>query len=445
MKKVLFIVYHYPPAAGAATQRVLKFLKYLPKFGWEGSVLTVDEVDYPDLDNSLVDKIPAGTKVYRTKFWTPFGIYRRLTGRKPKEKIPVAFIKDDHKSFAERISVFLRLNFFLPDAKVGWIPYAVKEGVRLIRDEKIDAIISSGPPHTCHLIARNIKRKTKIKWVADFRDPWTDIDYYSGMKRTKIAEWCDLRMEKSVLREADCVVSASDGYLNILKSKGVKNSFEVITNGFDPDDFVDIPKIETNKLVITYTGNMSITRNPEMLWQVLDELVTENSDFKQKFEFWFAGVMDDEIRAAIQSRPFFKNFKDFGYVSHSKAIELVFNSHLLIMIVNKVKTSNEILPGKIFEYIATGNQIMVIGPEEGEACKLIRQVGQGEAFDYVKKDEMKAYIIERFKDSKEGNLPATMNLKHQAGIEQYYSEKCHKFTREKITEKLASILNFIVK
>ncbi|MBU2445681.1 MAG: glycosyl transferase family 1, partial [Bacteroidetes bacterium] len=215
MKKVLIIAYHFPPAAGAATQRILKFLKYLPKFGWEGSVLTVENVDYPDLDHSLIDKIPEGTKVYRTKFWTPFGIYRRLTGRKPKEKIPVAFIKDDHKSLAERISVFLRLNLFLPDAKVGWIPYAVKKGVRLIRDEKIDAIISSGPPHTCHLIARNIKRKTKVKWIADFRDPWTDIDYYSGMKRTKLAEWCDSRMEKSVLKEADCVVSASGGYLKI--------------------------------------------------------------------------------------------------------------------------------------------------------------------------------------------------------------------------------------
>jgi hypothetical protein len=404
----------------------------LPKFGWEGSVLTVDEVDYPDLDQSLADKIPAGTKVYRTKFWTPFGIYRKLTRRKPKEKIPVAFIKDGHKSIAERISVFLRLNLFLPDAKVGWIPYAVKKGVKLIRDHKIDAIISSGPPHTCHLIARNIKRKTRAKWIADFRDPWTDIDYYSGMKRIKLAEWCDSRMETSVLREADCIISASEGYLNILKSKCVENQYEVITNGFDPDDFVDVQKIQTEKFVITYTGNMPVTRNPEMLWQALDELITESSQFKEKFEFWFAGVMDGEIRFAIQSRPFLKNFKDFGYVSHTKAIELVFNSHVLIMIVNKVKTSAEILPGKIFEYIAAGNQIMVIGPEEGEAGKLIKQVRQGKAFDYTKKDEMKNYITERFKDWKDGK------------IEKYYSEQSNKFTREKIAEKLMMILKSFV-
>jgi hypothetical protein len=432
LKKVLFIVYHFPPAAGAATQRILKFLKYLPKFGWEGSVLTVDEVDYPDLDQSLADKIPAETKIYRTKFWTPFGIYRKLTRRKPKEKIPVAFIKDGHKSIAERISVFLRLNLFLPDAKVGWIPYAVKEGVKLIRDHKIDAIISSGPPHTCHLIARNIKRKTRAKWIADFRDPWTDIDYYSGMKRIKLAEWCDSRMEKSVLKEADSIISASEGYLNILKSKCVENQYEVITNGFDPDDFIDVQKIQTEKFVITYTGNMPVTRNPEMLWQALDELIAENCQFKEKFEFWFAGVMDDEIRFAIQSRPFFNNFKDFGYVSHSKAIELVFNSHVLIMIVNKVKTSAEILPGKIFEYIAAGNQIMVIGPEEGEAVKLIKQVRQGEALDYTKKDEMKNYITERYKDWKDGK------------IEKYYSEESNKFTREKITEKLSQILDLVV-
>jgi len=428
LKKVLFIVYHFPPAAGAATQRILKFLKYLPKFGWEGSVLTVDEVDYPDLDYSLIEKIPAGTKVYRTKFWTPFGIYRKLTGRQPKEKIPIAFIKHDHKSLAEKISVFLRLNLFLPDAKVGWIPYAVKEGLKLIREQKIDAIISSGPPHTCHIIARNIKRKIEVKWIADFRDPWTDIDYYSGMKRTKLAEWCDSRMEKSVLKEADSIISASDGYLNILKSKGVINHYEVITNGFDPDDFIDIPKIQTDKFIITYTGNMPITRNPEMLWQALDDLIEQNSDFNQKFEFRFAGVMDEEIRSEIKGRKFFSNFKDYGYVSHSKAIELVFNSHLLIMIVNKVETSNEILPGKIFEYIATGNQIMVIGPEEGEASKLIKQVGQGEAFNYHKKDEMKNYLINKFEAFKDGKL------------EKLFSDSCSQYTREKLTEKLSKVL-----
>ncbi len=201
MKKILFIVYNFPPAAGAATQRVLKFLKYLNKFGYKTFVLTVDKVDYPDLDFTLIEKIPTETKVIKTKFWTPFGIYRKITGRKSDEKIPVAFIKDNHKSLAERISVFLRLNVFLPDAKIGWLPYAVKTGKETIIKEKIDVVISSGPPHTTHLIAKSLKRKTGVKWIADFRDPWTDIDYYSGIKRTKLAEWIDSKLERSVLKK----------------------------------------------------------------------------------------------------------------------------------------------------------------------------------------------------------------------------------------------------
>ncbi len=428
MKRILFVVYNFPPAAGAATQRVLKFLKYLNLFGYKTYVLTVDNVDYPDLDFTLMEKIPSETKVIRTKYWTPFGIYRKITGRKSNEKIPVAFIKDNHKSLAERISVFLRLNIFLPDAKIGWLPYAVKAGKKLINDEKIDVVISSGPPHTTHLIAKSLKRKTKIKWIADFRDPWTDIDYYSGMKRTKLAEWIDSKLERSVLKNADFVIAASEGYLNIIKSKGVKNIYEVITNGFDPEDFKNIELKQLNKFTITYTGNMPSTRNPENLWNAIEELVNENQTFAQNFEFHFAGVMDDEIRLKIKHMKFYSHFVDHGYLSYDKVLDLTFNSHLLIMIVNRVATSKEILPGKMFEYIASGNFIMVIGPENGVSAKLVKYVNQGEAIDYDNKNRMKQLIFELF--------------------EKWRHKKLHKldspmkseFTREMITRKLEQII-----
>lgn len=430
-KKVLFIVYNFPPAAGAATQRVLKFLKYLNKYDFQTFVLTVDKVDYPDLDFTLIEKIPPETKVIKTRYWTPFRIYRKITGRKSDEKIPVAFIKDNHKSIAERISVFLRLNVFLPDAKIGWLPFAVREGTRLIKEEGIDIIISSGPPHTTHLIAKSLKRKTRIKWIADFRDPWTDIDYYSGVKRTKIAEWIDSKLERSVLNNADFVVAASEGYLDIIKSKGIKNNYEVLTNGFDPDDFQNIEQKSTSKFIITYTGNMPSTRNPEKLWIALEELVEENLEFANNFEFHFAGVMDDEIRQKIKSMKFFKNFIDHGYLNHKNVLELTFNSHLLIMIVNRVATSNEILPGKIFEYIASGNFILVIGPESGVSARLINYVKQGTAVDYEEKDKMKSLIIELFNKWKQNDLKKIDS-----------SEK-YEFTRERITQKLIQIINSI--
>lgn len=430
-KKVLFIVYNFPPAAGAATQRVLKFLKYLNKYDFQTFVLTVDKVDYPDLDFTLIEKIPPETKVIKTRYWTPFRIYRKITGRKSDEKIPVAFIKDNHKSIAERISVFLRLNVFLPDAKIGWLPFAVREGTRLIKEEGIDIIISSGPPHTTHLIAKSLKRKTRIKWIADFRDPWTDIDYYSGVKRTKIAEWIDSKLERSVLNNADFVVAASEGYLDIIKSKGIKNNYEVLTNGFDPDDFQNIEQKSTSKFIITYTGNMPSTRNPEKLWIALEELVEENLEFANNFEFHFAGVMDDEIRQKIKSMKFFKNFIDHGYLNHKNVLELTFNSHLLIMIVNRVATSNEILPGKIFEYIASGNFILVIGPESGVSARLINYVKQGTAIDYEEKDKMKSLIIELF------------NKWKQKDLKKIDTPQKYEFTRERITQKLIQIINSI--
>ncbi len=432
-RKVLFVVYNFPPAAGAATQRVLKFLKYLNKFGYQTYVLTVDKVDYPDLDFSLVEKIPTDTKVIKTKYWTPFGIYRKITGRKSNEKIPVAFIKDNHTSLAERVSVFLRLNVFLPDAKIGWLPFAVSVGKKLIRNEQIDVVISSGPPHTTHLIARSLKRKTGIKWIADFRDPWTDIDYYSGMKRTKLAQWIDSKLEKSVLKSADFVVAASEGYLNIIKNKGVNNKYEVLTNGFDPDDFQNIEQKEQSKFLITYTGNMPLTRNPEKLWLALDELVRENKEFADNFEFHFAGVMDDEIRQKIKGMSFYKNFIDHGYLSHYKVLELNFNSHLLIMIVNRVATSNEILPGKIFEYIASGNFILVIGPENGNSARLVNYVKQGTAIDYEEKSRMKELILDLFNKWKNGEL------------KKIETPERFEFTRERITQRLIKIIETLIK
>jgi len=432
-KKVLFVVYNFPPAAGAATQRVLKFLKYLNKFGFQTFVLTVNKVDYPDLDFSLIEKIPSETKVIKTKYWTPFGIYRKITGRKSDEKIPVAFIKDNHKSIAERISVFLRLNFFLPDAKVGWLPFAVNEGKKLIKSEKIDVVISSGPPHTTHLIAKSLKQKTKIKWIADFRDPWTDIDYYSGMKRTKIAQWIDSKLEKSVLKNADYVVSASEGYLNIIKSKGIENNYDVLTNGFDIDDFQHIKHKPQSKFIISYTGNMPITRNPENLWLALEELLQENSDFAENFEFHFAGVIDEEIENKIKEMKFYKHFLNHGYVSHTEVLDLIFNSHLLIMIVNRVATSNEILPGKIFEYIASGNFVLVIGPESGVSACLIKYVKQGVAIDYEDKSRMKDLILQLYNKWKKGEL-----------IKIESAEK-YEFTRDRITQRLIQIINSVTK
>ena len=216
MRKVLIIAYYWPPAGGAGVQRVLKFAKYLPQFGWEPVILTVETPDSPIEDYSLLEDIPPNTKVYKTKALEPFNFYKKVTGRKKEEKISSDILVDNSRSsFVEKLSKWIRLNLFIPDAKIGWIPYAVKNGLKIINDENIDLIFSSSPPHTIQKIGKKLSKKSKLKWVADFRDPWMEIVHYQNVRRNFITKYIDSKLEKSILKTADGITTISKEIVNL--------------------------------------------------------------------------------------------------------------------------------------------------------------------------------------------------------------------------------------
>ena len=206
MKKVLIITYYWPPLGGAGVQRVLKFAKYLPEFGWQPIVLTVENGDAPVIDKSLFTDIPKECKIYKTKAFQPYNIYKKFTSKPADEKIPSDVLIKKNNSLKEKLSNWIRLNVFLPDAKVGWIPFAFKEGLKIINKENIALIFSSSPPHTVQLIAKKLAKKTGLKLIADLRDPWMELIHYQANKRAFFAKFIESKLERGALDSAEEII-----------------------------------------------------------------------------------------------------------------------------------------------------------------------------------------------------------------------------------------------
>ncbi|HOU97007.1 MAG TPA: glycosyl transferase family 1, partial [Bacteroidales bacterium] len=209
MNSVLIITYYWPPGAGAGVQRWLKFSKYLPDFGWEPLILTVDPqyAQYPATDESLLKDVSEKSKVFKT----PAVNYFRLAS-KDKSRIPSAgFANQDKKGPVQWLMRFIRGNFFIPDPRKGWNRFAFKKACEIINNENVERIITSGPPHSTHLVGLKLKKKfPDILWIADFRDPWTDIYYYKEFYHTFPARLLDRHYEKTVLTNADKIITVGE-------------------------------------------------------------------------------------------------------------------------------------------------------------------------------------------------------------------------------------------
>jgi hypothetical protein len=280
MKKVLIITYYWPPAGGPGVQRILKFAKYLPDFGWQPIILTVKNGEYPAIDESLINEIPNNCRVFKTNSIEPNNLYKKLIGIKSNQNIPVAVLAEKHQSLKKKIANRIRLNLFIPDAKIGWKPFAVKKSKQIINEFNPDLIFSSSPPPTVHLIAKSLKKYSNLKWVADLRDPWTDIYYYHNLKKSKISTRLDKNLELSVFKSADLLCTVSKDLANIFAGKKPGLDIKIITNGFDPDDLPDISlKEKYKKFTIAYAGKLNVQQNPNNLWQVLQKLINTNKQF----------------------------------------------------------------------------------------------------------------------------------------------------------------------
>lgn len=434
-KKILIITYYWPPAGGPGVQRWLKFVKYLPDFGWNPTVFIPENPSYPIVDDSLSEEVSREVEIIKTKIWEPYQI-AEFFGKDNKKFKAGQFDVGKNQSWKSKLSIWVRGNFFIPDARVFWVNPSVKFLKKYLKENKFDALVTTGPPHSMHLIGLALKKEfPHLKWIADFRDPWTEISYYKHLKLTKFADSKHRRLETNVLKKADITLATSYSDAENFKAKGA-NAF-CITNGFDEvqvkvkvEEKIEEKvrgKIEHPKFTLSYIGVLEQLRNPEVLWNVLNELLTEVRSFKKDLELKFVGRIDDKILENLENSSLKDSILNLGYLSHSEANAEMLNSDLLLITNFPQETSEGIIPGKIFEYLATGNQIISFGPKNSDVKKILSETKAGQHFTYDDTDLVKDFILSKYMDWKTGKL--TSNTKN---IEQ--------FSRKNLTKKLVELL-----
>jgi glycosyltransferase involved in cell wall biosynthesis len=433
MKKVLIISYYFPPSGGAGVQRVLKFVKYLPQFGWEPIVLTVHEgAGFPARDPSLLKEIPKGIPVHRTKIFEPYSIYRKVTSKKKDEAIDIATLSQTGLSLSERFSRFIRSTFFIPDARCFWKKHAVKTGQKIIDSQSIDLIFSSAPPYTCHRIGQQLQKYSALPWVADFRDSW--VGWLSAPKRWFLPHWIDRSMEHSVLRNADRCVTVSNGIREDLLSRNKRvdlDKWDLIPNGYDGEDFKNRNGNPSNDLfVLTYTGSLYGHRSPETLLSALERILQKHPELQNVIRIRFIGRVDAH---------FLEAFKRFGtiiqyipYVPHSESIRMLLDSTALLLIIDDAPANQSIITGKLYEYIGAKRPILALAPE-GEAAQLIRQLNIG------------AVVHPNDASSIQKALEIWLDIwKRKKSIIKLSDDRIEQFDRKNLTKQLADVFDGLV-
>ncbi|ARV06277.1 glycosyl transferase family 1 [Polaribacter sp. SA4-10] len=416
--KVLIITYYWPPAGGSGVQRWLKFVKYLQDFDIEPVVYTVDNANYPINDESLINEIPNNIEVLKQAIWEPTDL---LFWKKKNEQK-----KDISNTSKGGFLSYVRGNFFIPDPKIFWINKSVKYLQKYLNSNNIDVIISTGPPHSMHLIAQKLHQKNNIKWIADFRDPWTSLYYNDDFKQGSFAKKRNNKLELSVLKNADCILTVS----NTLKKEfsKVSKNVEVITNGFDDEVLITQPKALDKKFTISYIGLLPKQSNPKVLFKVLKKLTEEKTSFSEDLIINLIGDISDEVKKEVEVNNLSNNVNFVGYVSHDKAIEYQKKAQVLLLLIPKVKQSKGILTGKLFEYLKAKRPILAIGPEDGDLSKILKDTNAGIVVDYDNEDKVLLEIQKLYQQFKKGILEVD-------------SKNIAQFHRRALTKKLALIIN----
>ncbi|MGD9991815.1 MAG: glycosyltransferase [Salinivirgaceae bacterium] len=427
-KKVLIITYYWPPSGGAGVQRWLKFVKYLPEFGWEPIVYTPKNPEYPSMDESLQMEIPESVKVIKMRIWEPYSFYKKFTGKKKDEKINAGFIQEENSNaILEKISVFIRGNFFIPDPRKFWIRPSVKFLKRYLVENHIQTIITTGPPHSMHLIGLKLKKALKINWIADFRDPWTNIDFYKDLRLTKYSDSKHRKLEKQVLSKADCVITVGNTMKKEMEELGA-NHCNVITNGYDQKDIKNLSVALDEKFSIVHVGSLNKDRNHPVLWDVLGKLAAKDILFKEKLEIKLVGKVDVEVIKMIQNHGLTPNLNKIEYVPHNEIARHLLSARVLYLPINNTPNAKGILTGKFFEYLAAQRPILTIGLEKSDVADILNETKMGKVIDFKDQTGVQAFILEAFKmyrQAKEAPI--------KSNVEQY--------SRRELTRTLSELLN----
>jgi len=431
VKKVLILTYYWPPSGGAGVQRWLKFVKYLRQHQWEPIIYTPENPEFPELDTSLQRDIPSDLTILRTKVWEPYGWYKKLMGRKKEERINAAFLSEKKQNpQREALAVWIRGNLFIPDARTFWIRPSVRFLCRYLKEHPVDAIVSTGPPHSLHLIALKINRKLNIPWLADFRDPWTNIDFYKDLRLTLPADLRHRWLEKKVLRKATAVTVISRTMSSDFNRIFPRN-YDVVTNGFDPDDNRANSIREPDKrFSIAHIGTLVQSRNPETLWKTLSELIHSHSGLADDLEFKFIGKTDHSVIASLEQYGLMSYVNRIPYLPHDQVTDAQRSAQVLLLIINQTPNARMILTGKFFEYLAAGRPILCLGPADGDAASILEETGSGILIEPGDTPKMKNAILTLYQEYRDGTLMAKTK-----NIDQY--------SRKNLTGVIAGILNRI--
>ena len=423
MKRVLIIAYYWPPAGGPGVQRWLKFVTYFREFGIEPIVYTPENPHYPLIDENIINEVPEGIEIIKFPIKEPYR-FAQLFSKKKTKQISSGIITKKQPSIVERVMLWIRGNYFIPDARIGWVKPSVKYLKEYIKQNNIDAIITTGPPHSMHLIGLELKRKLSITWIADFRDPWTTIHYHKSLQLSDSSEKKHKQLEKEVLQNADCVVVTSPN-TKIEFKEVTDQPIEVITNGYDTNHIVTNDLDE--KFTLVHIGSLLSGRNPEVLWKVLSELCLKNESFANDFKLKLIGAVSNEVIDSLKKHQLVENTEVVGYVSHQEALQYQHNAQMLLLIEMDTAETRSIIPGKLFEYLLAKRPIVALGPEGSDIEAIISETNSGRFFNYNDELQLKKEIAFSYQLYSEGKLNVVSN-----GIEKY--------SRRELTLKMAETI-----
>jgi glycosyltransferase involved in cell wall biosynthesis len=374
MKRVLIIAYYWPPNAGVGVYRWLKFAKYLPQFGWQPVVYTPENPELQAVDEALQRDIPSEAEVIKAPITEPYSWYKRFTGKKQNERLQTAFLREEAgPTWKENAANWVRSNFFIPDARVWWVKPSVKRLEHYLKEHPVDVIVTTGSPHSLHLIGRELKCRTGIPWLADFRDPWTNVDYYGQLKLTKWADRKQRELESAVLTEADQVLTVSWHWAEELKVLGAKH-VEVITNGYDPDDLPTPPEAVDERWSLVHVGSITATRDVPELWQAIAERVRDDAEFRERFVLRFVGGLDHSVLRSLEAAGLMDHVERIGQVSHAEALCHMQCARVLLLPVNDTPNAMGFLPAKVFEYLGVHRPILCVAPLDADIRKVLGEV-----------------------------------------------------------------------
>jgi hypothetical protein len=413
VKKVLIITYHWPPSGGITVLRCLKFAKYLREFGWEPVIFTAKNPSYQYLDFNNEKDIPHNIEIHQVPIFEPINLFKKISGR--NKNTPIQNITSNSgkkKSIIDKFAMWVRGNFFIPDARYKWIKPSVKYLDKYLKENKIDAILSDGPPHTNTVIGLKIAQKHNIPWLADFQDPWTQVDYYSKLYIGKKADQKHKRLEQEVFQTASKITIASPTWKKDLESIGAKN-VDVIYYGYDESDFSNYI-IKTNKdIIIFHGGLLGEDRNPELFFKVLNHLIEKHAEIKSKLKIIFAGEVDISVKTSIEMNGLKPYTSYIGMISRAEVYDYYAKSSLLLLPINKAENANGRIPGKLFELLRSEKPIIAFGPKNGDVAAILKQTESGELFEYEDENDIYAYLTKVLVNSE------FSTIKNQDNIKQY--------------------------